>query len=74
MHVLDRLLVVEVHPERVLEWGRVFLDGAVGDFPMRREGRNCSPMDISLSNCWRVSGADTSAISLEVYVWYVRCL
>ena len=31
MHVLDHLLFVEVHPERDLKWGRVFLDVAGDD-------------------------------------------
>ena len=31
MHVLDRLLFAEVHPERDLECGRVFPGGAGND-------------------------------------------
>ena len=31
LHVFDRLLFIEVHPERDLEWGMVFLDGACDD-------------------------------------------
>ena len=72
MHVVDCLLFVEVHPERDLEWGREFIDGAGDD--ISTEERSCSSIDIFHSNCWRVSCADSSAISLEVFVWYVRCL
>ena len=52
MHVLDRLLFVEVHPERDLEWaGMFFVMALVIIFPVRREGRYGSPMEIFLSNC-----------------------
>ena len=37
-------------------------------FPMSREERDCSPMDIFVSNCWRLSGVNSSAMSLEVFV------
>ena len=73
MHVFDLLLFVEVHPERDLEHSRVFLDGAGDDISNEEIGKRLFTLDIFLSNCWRVSSADSSVISLEMFIRYVRC-
>ena len=69
MHVLGRVRFVEAHKPSAI-WSGVgcFLMALLMIFPMRREGRDCSPINVFISNCWRVSGADSSAISLEMFV------
>ena len=60
MYMLDRLFFVEVHPERDLEWGKVFLAGVGDDIPNEERGKRL------FTNGHFPSGADSSAISLEV--------
>ena len=68
MHVLDHLIFVEVHLESDLESGRVFLDGAGGGISNEERVKRLS------TNGHFLSDVDSSAISLEVFVRYVRCL
>ena len=68
MHVPDRLLFVEVHLERDLEWGRVFIDGACDGISNEEKVKRLS------TNGHFHPDADCSAISLVVFVRYVRCL
>ena len=49
MHVLDRFLLIVVHPDGNLERVECFLMTLETMFPMRREGRDFSPMDSFLS-------------------------
>ena len=64
MHVLDRLLFVEVHPSAICNGVGCFLMAPVMIFPIRKE---------EIVDQWTFSlvTADSSAISLEVFVWYV---
>ena len=62
--MLDRLLFDAVHPKRDLEWGRVFLDGAGDDISNQERGK------ILFTNGQFPSGADSSGISLEVFIQY----
>ena len=62
--MLDRLLFDEVHPKRGLEWDRVFLDVAGDDISNQERGK------ILFTNGQFPSGADSSGISLEVFIQY----
>ena len=62
--MLDRLLFDEVHPKRDLEWCRVFLDGAGDDISNQERRKRL------FTNGQFPSGADSSAISSEVFIQY----
>ena len=64
--MLDRLLFDEVHPKRDLECGRVFLDGASDDISNQEREREKT----LFTNGQFPFGADSSGISLEVFVQY----